>query len=210
MVLDFSFVETKRLNGVIKMGWIGTSLLIAIMFTLYKFYTDDTNADKNIKNLIPWMKKTGDNRLPAIMGFVIPLVVIGLFGGIYTVTLEGKHPNGNYEDCEGWLNTWDVVSVVRDKETSSSFILGTGGSHTVDRYYVYRQEEKGLLFTTYKARTTYIVERDAQPQYSRLDHVCPMPVYDFLWWSSGTMKHNFGKTGTLYVPKNTILREFKI
>lgn len=183
------------------MGWILLSLLVSVITVLNIHY----HRREPLKD---W-RKSEHYVFGAVGSFIIALFLIGLFGGMYSATEDGNY-SSDRTDCEEYVNSWNIVSVMRGKETSSSFILGTGGSHTVDRFYVYRQEAEGLLFTTYNAHKTYVVEQDEQPKYKRIDYVCPQPVYDFLWFSSGNTKHNYGKYGTLYVPKNTILREYKL
>lgn len=182
------------------MGWIGLSLLISII-TLAFIYFKARRLGTHQKD---------EYMLGGAMSLFISLLVIGIVGGMYTGTTEGRRSQGDFTGCYASVNHWDIVSAVRDKTTTSSFILGTGGSRTIDKYYVYRVEDEGLMLTNYNAHKTYVIEQDGTPAYARIDHVCPMPVYDFLWWSTGNEMRNYGKKGTLYVPRDTILREFKM
>jgi hypothetical protein len=181
------------------MGWIIISLFFVANTMLIIHY----NVGAQFKD---WPKHD-----EYIIGFVISsvlsLMFVAVAGGIYGV-IEGRDITA--EGCEEHLNSWDIVSVGREKNTTSSFVLGTGGGRTVDTYYVYRQDSEGLLLKTYKTQYTYIVEQDGPPRYERIDYICPQPVYDFFWWSTGNTHYNYGRTGTLYVPKNTILREFRL
>lgn len=182
------------------MGWIGLSLFFtAIIIGIVHYF-----ERQPIKE---WVN-TDEYIIAAFIGGFFSLIIVAFIGGMYSGIEDGRdidNPN-----CKRDVNHWEIVSAVRDKTTSASFILGTGGINTIDKYYVYRQEPQGLLLTTYNAKTTYVIEQDGQPAYERIDYVCPQPVYDFLWWSSGNEHRNVGREGTLYVPRDTILREFKL
>lgn len=184
------------------MGWIGLSIAVALIALLIKFWSDRPESFKD------WIK-TEDVIDVGSVSLFLALLLIGLVGGLYSLESDGNNrKSGDYTGCEKVVNSWNIVSAIRDTNTSSSFILGTGGSSTVDVYYVYVKYDQGLMLEKYTADRTYIVERGGIPTYKRIDYICPQPVYDFLWWSSGNTKRNYGKFGILYVPKDTILREF--
>lgn len=185
------------------MGWIGLSLLLGLVALGVVHY--------RLRMPMKMWSKSDDYTIYPIMFFIIGLIFIGMFGGMYSSIEDGHiHRGEDTSHCEEWVNSWDIVSAIREKNTTSSFILGTGGSRIVDRYYVYQVESGGLMLTDYNAHRTYVVEQDGQPAYERVDYICPQPVYDFLWWSSGNTHRNKSRYGTLYVPEGTILRKFEM
>ena len=187
------------------MGWLGLSFGITLIFLMIVHYN---NRKHNWRTPIKNWVNTDTYVYGGLVAFVMSLLIVALCGGVYATTGDGH--NINAEGCTEWMNRWEIVSAVRDKEYNSSFILGTGGGSTVDTYYVYRVDPEGLMLVNYKAHRTYVVEREGPPQYERIDTICPMPVYDFMWWSSGNTHRNVNKKGTLYVPPGTVLREFRM
>lgn len=185
------------------MGWLGLTILCTLIALAFVHF-------KERAPLKMWPVISDYTMIPVVT-MILSAIIIAGGGGMYSGIHEG-HRNGDADmsGCDQWTNTWDIVSAVREKNSSSSFILGTGGSRTVDTYYVYRVDKEGLMLTNYNAHKTYVVERDGQPQYERIDYICKQPVYDFLWWSTGNTHRNTGKTGTLYVPLDTILRKFEM
>lgn len=179
------------------MGWLLISFIFGLIGTGFGYYQLSTNKRKNWRNYLiytlPW--------------FFMALFFVGFFGSILSMGLS--RPN-NFDNCKKDMNQWEIVSAVRDKDTTASFILGTGGINTIDRYYVFRVEAKGLILTKYNAHKTYIVEQYGQPKYERIDYICPQPLNDFLWFSSNNTRRYRGITGILFVPKNTILRKFEL
>ena len=187
------------------MGWLGISLTIVLISVLYVHWNSRRhNWRRPIKDWI----NIDDYILVGILSLIVSLFLVALFGGIYSIAKEGRDTTA--EGCIEISNRWEIASAVREKNTTGSFILGTGGMSTVDTYYAYQIEPKGLMLTEYPTRNTYIVEQDGTPRYDRIDTICPKPVYDFLWWSTGNTHRNYGEFGTLSVPKNTILREFRL
>jgi len=180
------------------MGWLGLSI----------FFSLGTIAILYLQNRKLGTHNKDEYIIGGVMSLFLSLFIVGLVGGLYTGTKEGRDITA--EGCYESVNAWNIVSAVRDKEFNSSFILGTGGGSTVDRYYVYQVEPGGMMLTNFYADRTFVVEQDGQPRYERIDTICPRPIADFLWWSDNHVKHNFNRNGTLYVPKNTILREFRM
>lgn len=182
------------------MGWLGLSFFIAMVALAIVHYYQR-------KPLKEWYCEE------YVAGFLVPLFVsmfIIAMVGMFIYFEEGRRNTGDYAGCRSELNSWNLATAVRDQTTSSSFILGTGGSHTIDRYYVYREEPEGFLFTTYYANKTYIIEQAGTPRYERTDWICDMPITNFLWFGHDIEMRNNEKFGRLYVPFDTILREFKM
>ena len=188
------------------MGWLAISFGVTlIVLMVIHWQNHDYNHRK--QPFDKWINKD-DYLLGGIFSLFMSMIIVGMFGGMYSGINDGRDITA--EGCMEVTNRWELVSAVRERNVQGSFILGTGGINIVDTYYAYQMETKGLMLTKYPTNSTYVVESDGEPRYDRIDIVCPMPVYDFLWWSSGNTHRNYGKTGTLYVPKNTILREFKL
>jgi len=182
------------------MGWLTLVVLLTIVITAIVIYV---NRDSPLK----WYDRD-EVQVAGIMTFILSFIFVAMFGAMYTSIHDGRDLTA--EGCREHVNRWEIVSAVRDKEFNSSFILGTGGGTTVDRYYVYQVEPEGMMLTDYNANRTFVVEQDGTPRYERIDTICPMPIYDFLWWSSDNTHRNINRKGTLYVPHGTILREFRM
>jgi len=182
------------------MGWLGLSILVSLIAMAMAYY--------NGRRLpTDW----DDIKTAGIVIFFLGAGSIGAIGGMYCVTSDGRLYQGDDNShCEASAQRWNIVSAVREKSVTSSFILGTGGSRTIDRYYAYQEESRGLMLKTYSTYKTYVIEQDGEPYYERIDYICPMPVYDFLWWSTGNTNLSKGRYGTLYVPPGTILRKFEM
>lgn len=188
------------------MGWIGISIGISL-FVLCLVHYNNREYNHWGRPIKDWIN-ADDYIVGGVMSLMLSLIFVALFGSMIGSTNDGRDITA--EGCVESVYSRDIVSAVRDKEFSSNFILGTGGGRTVDTYYVYRQDPKGMMLANYNAHRTYVVEQDGTPRYERVDTICPQPIYDFLWWSTGNTHLNRNRYGTLYVPENTILREFRL
>lgn len=141
-----------------------------------------------------------------VIGFVVVFVISIIFANVGAVVYTAG-PSDNYEGCSVDPQIWNIASAVRGKDVNGSFFLGTGSIDSVDQYYVYLKTPKGLLLQRFDTRNTYVVETNDTPTYERDDHMCKFPVADFMWGGDHTTWY-YGQTGTLHVPKNTVLKRF--
>lgn len=103
-----------------------------------------------------------------------------------------------------------IISTSRERSTSGSFVLGAGGVNSVDKYYAYVEHKHGLMLETFYTSSTYIVETNESPHYSRTDWYCERTFRNWFWFGEAPPRQNKGRYGKLHVPENTILREFKL
>lgn len=137
----------------------------------------------------------------------------GVIGGIVADVGSGeiRHNDDPVEEgCTPHVVTYPIISAIRDRQISGSFILGTGGVSTIDKYYAYVEYEPGLKLKTFYTRDTYIVEGDHKPHFKRTDYLCERTFRNWFWFGTAEPRRNYGQFGQLYVPSNTILREFKL
>jgi hypothetical protein len=182
------------------MGLLLLCLVVAAIFGFIGY------LDKYDERGYNWTKLIGRS----IGGFCLGLLFIGIFGGMFASFESGTYMHPEGKGCEERLHSTSIISTTREKQLSGSFILGTGGVSSVERYYVYVEHEHGFKLTKFRTDNTYIVETDGQPRYERTDYACVASFYNFLYYPKTKIGITKGKWGQLYVPKDTILREFEL
>lgn len=144
---------------------------------------------------------------------IIPAFFLLVFGGIFSGVESGSL---NRDDdpvtlgCTKHQVSIPIISINRQSNLSGSFVLGTGGVDTVERYYAYIEKPMGYKLVSFSTKYTYIVETDDQPRLERTDWVCSKTLANFLWYPYNGTKYNYGREEQLFVPKNTILRKFEL
>ena len=181
-------------------GWLLVSLLGGLIGTIIGYFCLDGDKRNNWKNYLEY----------TFSWFFVVLIISGIGGSVFMLTEAGKVKNADISECEVVLVTFPIISTVREQSISGSFILGTGGISSVDKYYAYVQYDPGLKLKTFYTSDTYIVEGSHPPHYERTDYRCPATFADFFWFSTGNMRYNNGKYGQLFVPENTVLKQFSL
>ena len=149
----------------------------------------------------------------AIFLTLITALFWGFIGGMVAGLESGSyhHEEDRIANCRAEEIKTPIISVERNKDISSSFILGTGGTSTIDKYYAYVEREHGLRLETFYPRKTYIVETDYEgPYYRRVDYLCERTFRNWFWFGTDGPRRNEGKWVQLHVPKDTILRKFTL
>ncbi len=185
------------------MGWLILSILGGMLGAIVG-YSELSQAER--KN---WKKYVAGISANVAAGFLFVGVITGIVGGVIGGVESGKVQNGDYSDCTIDVVTYPIISTIREKTVSGSFILGTGGVNSVDRYYAYVEYEPGMLLKTFRTRDTYIVEGANSPHFARSDYMCPRTFRNWFFFGEGEPRRNKGH-GALHVPTDTILREFRL
>ena len=167
--------------------------------------------------LISWAESKkpneGDFYANPIIASIVVAMIWGVIGGIFAGVESGKidrHDDPVAEGCTSKEHIVPIISTTREKRVSGSFILGTGGVGTVDKYYAYVETERGLMLKRFWVDDTYIIEGSAEPHYKRIDWYCERTFRNWFWFGEREPRRNKGRWGQLHVPENTILREFKL
>lgn len=131
---------------------------------------------------------------------------IGLISLATAFVATVRHDSSN---CNYTTTTTPIVSIERSQQTSGSFFLGTGNVNSTAYYFAYVNEKDGLLLTRYRTDETFIVEGSGPPRVKSYDEHCYQWLKSFLlndryYYTKHNVKHQ------IYVPKNTILKEFKL
>lgn len=145
--------------------------------------------------------------------FFVPALFLGIFGGIIGGITSGSIEGNDDPVAMGCIKrevSIPIISISRQSHLSGSFVLGTGGVNTVERYYVYIEKSLGYKLVSFNTNHTYIVETDGQPRLERTDWECEQTLNNFLWYPYHGVRYNYGREEQLYVPKNTILRKFEL
>ena len=181
------------------MGWLLIIFIAGIIGTCTGYvmihYTNRTNWRSYVPYTLTWMAA----------------VAIGsaIVGGIIGDAESGNISHAD-QSCTEEVVKIPIISTVRERATSGSFVLGTGGIKSIDRYYVYIEREHGMKLTTFSVNDTYIKEGDWEPYYGRTDYFCERTFRNWFWFGTRGPKRNYGDFGVLYVPTGTVLREFKL
>jgi hypothetical protein len=132
-----------------------------------------------------------------MMVAIIPLLIIGSL--IHHYVWEPK--TEEYKEHLHW-----VKSLGNDKYLEGSFTLGSGTIGEVDYYFYYMETSSGYKRLKVRVSNTYLVETDSRP---------PEIVEDKEYVNDSDMflKHMNNdrvKYKVMYVPKGTIIRDFKV
>lgn len=152
------------------------------------------------------------------LGYVLPpmfisFFLVGLLALIFTNIESGKiYPDQDpiAMGCKPTEVTNPIISTTRETGVSGSFVLGTGGIHSVTKYYAYIKQKHGYKLFDFSVHNTYIVETDGEARHTRIDYTCDADFYNWMWYPLTKVKHNKGKFSQLYVPVDTILRHFEL
>ena len=137
--------------------------------------------------------------------------IFGVGAGGLALLMFGVQEGQKFDPdtCTTWTTEKNIVSINRQSQTRGSFILGTGSLSSRTYYYAYVKTDDGYLLSKYWTRKSYIVETDDLPKVVAHHYSCPKPIYSFLLFDEYMYKH-YGVKFTFHVPKDTILREFKL
>jgi hypothetical protein len=96
--------------------------------------------------------------------------------------------------CEAkMLDQWDIYSIERETSLSGSFFLGTGSIDSVEYFFTWQDRgDGGMILVKIRRTEAVIFESDEKPHLERWREENGYGVYRF------------------YVPKGTVLREFKL
>ncbi|MCG8750498.1 hypothetical protein [Tenacibaculum finnmarkense] len=107
-----------------------------------------------------------------------------------------------YEEEE---HEWYIKSLGNDKYVKGKFFLGSGSVQEKDYYFFYVNTSKGYQRLKILVSETYIIETDKRaPEYVK---VYSKYNDEGIFWKVLFHDEKFNR---LYVPKNTIIRDFKV
>lgn len=133
-----------------------------------------------------------------------------LAGGVVTaITFAAQEPWDFDEDRCTWYTTESkIVSLNKEKNISGSFVLGTGNISSTTYYYTYLDTKNGYLLDEYRTSKTYIIENGENKVVSH-HYRCDMPIASFMRGKK-LQSARKNRSHQLFVPKNTIIKEFKL
>lgn len=138
-------------------------------------------------------------------GFTCPVVII--LGGSIALVLVSVLSDGFGQESGRTDHSIPLYSIKVDNEIRGSFFLGTGSVDGVRYYYGYVENGRGgFILHKFEASETSIFEKDAIPsvEWQTVHYKTP-------WWISPFNLTSYKETKRdLIVPKNTIIKEFKL
>lgn len=147
----------------------------------------------------------------------------GFFGGLISgivvsfvmlvfATEEGKFDDSKLESskCVAVYEIIPLISIEREQSMSGTFFIGSGTVKSDVYYFAYVDTSDGMYLNKYPRYKTYIVEQDGEPKATTTMYECSRPVFAWLKGMDKAPKRTRAKKYQLYVPKGTIIRDFKL
>ena len=157
----------------------------------------------NRLDLIP-IKESISDWAGYTFGYLLIAVVffcfIFFFGGLFVSQKYGK-----IQESHRTIKT--IISLRSENNISGSFFLGTGNIKNVDSYIFFVKREDGSFYrSSYPVDRSFIYEVDYRGpsiEYVYYERLRPK------WWG---WEHKYSCTSSaiFYVPKGTIIKEFKL
>lgn len=140
-----------------------------------------------------------DKKWIVFVGIVSMFIV-----GIGFMTIRADYFDDVHYEKE--VHTYYIQSLGNDKYTEGDFFLGSGNINDIDYYYFYVNTVKGMQRRKVEMNRTFLIETDTRrPEYVKI-----FDCYDdeHLFWK--TFDDGVEDYKILYVPKGTIIRDFKV
>lgn len=147
-----------------------------------------------------WGYQFGDWYFKQLFGYLIYAVILIFVS--YNVVAEIDMPDPRYEK-EHYLY---IYSLKNQNDTSGDFFLGSGAIESTEYYYYFYKGQNGYRRSKERVYDVSIQETDSR----RPEIVKIIKTYSheksFIKWTPQTHSENY----IMYVPTNTIIRNFKV
>lgn len=172
---------------------LGVICFIISFIAIYKHFKKGYDGKINLSSYINLIGMS--TTLSLFLGWIGAMIVGGITLGIYSSNIEHRDYEKHY---------LYITSVNRGNDIEGDFFLGSGTIKEKSYYYFYYKSKYGYKLDKVDADNSYIVETDeGKPRITKVktkynqDHFIKITYGGF-------------KRYIIYVPKNTIVRDFKL
>jgi hypothetical protein len=102
----------------------------------------------------------------------------------------------------------NIISAKNSQEVSGSFVLGSGSIKEIEYYYYYFNTNSGYKRDKIKVSNTYVKEHNLKTAF--IVGLEEISISRFGIFTNEYHENNHYEKNIIYVPKNSIIREFKI